>query len=353
MADKTTSKLEVWKPPPWMHKAEASSTSFLADKKLDHGKLLQKKKKQTKAKKKKKDKDTINTTSTATPSNDLNTNDTIKINIATPTNTINKTITENIEKTVIETKEESESDTDAISDLEDEKNTKSPSPVTKKATEVWKPPTWIHKAKSSDTSFLEPKKLHHGQLLEKEQKTINKEKEKKDDVPKQSVLALIQVQEFEVLFDELYECENSKLRLIHSTSREIDNLRQRIIYLSNETVQTNPSKQSFFQTFLSSFSISFGYEAKEEETFEPIIRAKFSNTEAMEERIQQIKRTKIELVKQTSEELYRLKLIIKYLEQINEMSGKSGRFGFAEQSRRDILFELVAALVITGVVLSI
>ena len=351
MADKTTSKLEVWKPPPWMHKAEASSTSFLADKKLDHGKLLEKKKKNTKAKKKKKDKDTINTTSTATPSNDLNTNDTIKINIATPTNTINKTITENIEETVIETKEESESDTDAISDLEDEKKAKSPSPATKKATEVWKQPSWIHKAKSSDTSFLEPKKLHHGQLLEKEQKA--KQKEKKYDVPKQSVLALIQIQEFEDLFDELYECENSKLRLIQSTSKEIDNLRQRIIYLSNETAKSNPSKQSFFQTFLSSFSISFGYEAKKAEAFEPVIRAKFSNTEAMEERIQQIKRTKIELVKQTSEELYRLKLIIKYLEQINEINGKSGRFGFAEQTRRDILFELLAALVITGVVLSI
>merc|ERR1712173_247886 len=98
----------------------------------------------------------------------------------------------------------------------------------------------------------------------KEQKTKHVHKA---DVPQQSILALIQIQEFEDLFDELFECEHSKLRLIRSTSKEIDKLRQRIIYLSNQSIQANPSKKFYFRSFLSSF-LSFRHEANEKETFE-------------------------------------------------------------------------------------
>ena len=220
--------------------------------------------------------------------------------------------------------------------------------------EQWKPPKWTHKINVSDTSFLEPRKLHHGNLLEKEQK--EKEKHKNDnanchrDVPKQSILAVIQIQEFEELFDELFELENSKLRLIDSTSKEIDNLRQRIIFLSGETIKNNPTQKTYLESFLSFFTFGSN-DDDEQDKHQPITRAKFSNTAAMEERIKQIKRTKMELIQQTSKEIDELRQIIQCLEYINQKN-KNGNKNI-NQSKWNMLYILLGTVcaVTVGVVL--
>ena len=194
----------------------------------------------------------------------------------------------------------------------------------------------MHKAKVSDTSFLEPRKLQHGKYLEKEQK----EKTEKRNIPKQSILAVIQIQEFEELFDELFELENSKLRLIDSTSKEIDNLRQRIIFLSTKTIKNNPSQKSYLQSVLSFFK--FGTNENESNKYQPIIRAKFSNTAAMEERIKQIKRTKIELIQETSKEIDELRQIIKCLEFINQQNENVNNN--IDPSKWNLLYILLATM---------
>eukprot|EP01084_Bolivina_argentea_P067523 122948_1 len=206
--------------------------------------------------------------------------------------------------------------------------------ATESKTQEWQPPSWMHKAKVSDTSFLSPKKLNHGKMLEKKKKENNERKA----VPKHSILAEIQIQEFEELFDELFELEHSKLRLIHSTSKEIDKLRQRIIELSDQTMTNNPSKKSYFMSFLSFFS--FG---NKNDNFEPVIRARFSDPEAMEQRIKQIKRTKIELIQQTSKQMDELRQIIEYLEQINDINDKGKT---VKKSIWNMLWLLLAAVAI-------
>lgn len=217
--------------------------------------------------------------------------------------------------------------------------------------EEWKPPSWMHKIKISDTSFLEPRKLQHGKYVEKEKKEIDKTKKnvQQRNIPKQSILAVIQIQEFEELFDELFELENSKLRLIDSTSKEIDNLRQRIIFLSTETIKNNPSQKSYLQSFISFFK--FGENDNNSDQYQPIIRAKFSNTAAMEERIKQIKRTKIELIQQTSKEIDELRQIIKCLEYINEQNENGNKN--INASKWNMLYMLLATMgaITVGVVL--
>eukprot|EP00483_Globobulimina_turgida_P005095 UN05105 len=82
-------------------------------------------------------------------------------------------------------------------------------------------------------------------------------------------------------------------------------------------MNNNPSKKSYFESFLSFFS--FGTRKRQ---YEPVIRARFSDPEAMEQRIKHIKRTKIELIQQTSKEMDQLRQIIECLEQINDATNK-------------------------------
>merc|ERR1719295_32506 len=133
-------------------------------------------------------------------------------------------------------------------------------------------------------------------------------------VPSHSILAVIQMQEFEELFDELYELERDKIRFIVSVGREIDVLRQRIAVLCGETIKKNPSQQTYLQSFLSLFPFK---RSEERNICEPITKARFNNLEAMEERIHQIKKTKIVLVQQTAKEIETLRNIVRCLEHIN------------------------------------
>eukprot|EP01083_Nonionella_stella_P258384 883248_1 len=100
----------------------------------------------------------------------------------------------------------------------------------------------------------------------------------------------------------------------------------------------NPSKKSYFMSFLSFFS--FG---NKNDNFEPVIRARFSDPEAMEQRIKQIKRTKIELIQQTSKQMDELRQIIEYLEQINDINDKGKT---VKKSIWNMLWLLLAAVAI-------
>merc|ERR1719242_2023060 len=74
------------------------------------------------------------------------------------------------------------------------------------------------------------------------------------------------------------------------------------------------SQQSYLQSFLSLFSFNH---SEERNVCEPITKARFNNLEAMEQRIQQIKRTKIVLIQQTAKEIETLRNIVRCLEHIN------------------------------------
>ena len=189
---------------------------------------------------------------------------------------------------------------------------------------AWEPPPWMHKAKASDTSFLEERKLHHGKLSENEAKAQSAQAQAKAndkaEVPKQSILAVLQLAEFEELFEELTELQNSKLRLIRATSREIDALRERIIYLSRVARKANSNSlfDSFMASWLSAFSMRGSRSKCEDGAVSCVVCAKFSDPEAMEERIVQIRRSKIELIRRASQEMDALKEIIRCLERITK-----------------------------------
>ena len=255
----------------------------------------------------------------------------------------------------------------------------------------------MHKAKSSDTSFLDPKKLNHGKLLqEQEQKprsrSSNADKRRRDHngdglestngsghksnshksnglisddhksdgktsktltpkseqelfepVPVQQILAIITIQEFEELFDELSAAQNDKRRLIMATSAEIDHLRQRIAVLCGETMKRNPSQQSYLQSFLSLFS--FGSSVKKGVYgVEPFTACCFSDPpEVIEERIRQIKRTKFALIRQTAKEMDQLRNIIRCLEHINHEADQKRR---VSKSTWNFLWWMLAAVAI-------
>lgn len=158
-----------------------------------------------------------------------------------------------------------------------------------------------------------------------------------------SILAVIQIQEFEELFEELFEAERDKIRLIVSTSSEIDLLRQRIIELCGETMKHNPSQRSSLRSFLSLFSFGQSNSKKETGVYKPITKARFSNPEAMEERIQQIKRSKLVLVQETAKEIEQLRNIIRCLEHINHESDQKRK---VNKSTWSFLWWLLAAVVI-------
>ena len=205
---------------------------------------------------------------------------------------------------------------------------------------TWTEPTWMHKAKVSDTSFLAPKPLHHGKMLKEKESEINKR-----NIPKQSILAVLQIEEFDELWEEMWQIEKSKFELVKNTSKEIDSLREYIIELTGTTIKNNPSQQTYLTSFLSFFKRN---NDKNDEKFEPIMKAKFSNTEAMQDRILQLKRTKIELIQQTSIEIDKLRDIVKSLEYINK-ENKNGNS--INKSKWNLLYILVFGLGVMSVCL--